>query len=241
MKETFWRLGHVTVPGVFAEARMDAVVADIGAWGEEVLGSLGKEDRRWYIDGGVKTATVLRKLDNPVLHRASVRALAQDSRLVGLAEGLIGNGVTVFFSQIFMKPPQGGGPKPVHQDNYYFGPEDRNGMVTAWIALDDADIANGCMSFGEGTNKGPVYDHVAPPGEPFNLRVPPDVATKVEMLPAPVPKGGVSFHHGNTFHQSADNFSPRWRRAAAIHYLRNDNRLLRPALPYDAGAFLRIT
>jgi len=97
------------------------------------------------------------------------------------------------------------------------------------------------MQFGEGTNLGPVLTHVAPLGEPFNLQVPPDLAREFPMTPAPVPKGGVSFHHGNVLHQSPDNFSPRWRRAAAIHYVGNDNWFETPALPYDEGVVVKIT
>lgn len=240
-REEFRRAGHLTVAAVFDPVEMDAVVADIHAWGEEVLASLPEAERRWYVDAGVTTQTVLRKLDNPVFHRPRVRALATSPALVGLVEDLIGPGVSVFFSQIFFKPPQGGGPKPVHQDNFYFGPRDGDAIVTAWVALDDADLENGCMSFAEGSQNGPVYTHVTPPGEPFNLQVPPEVARRFAMTPAPVPKGGVSFHHGNAFHQSADNRSARWRRAAAIHYIRNDNALASPALPYDKDALIRIT
>ena len=61
------------------------------------------------------------------------------------------------------------------------------------------------------------------------------------MTPGPVPKGGVSFHHGGTVHQSGVNRSPRWRRACALHYVRNDNAFVSPALPYDAAVFMRIT
>ena len=128
---------------------------------------------------------------------------------------LIGKGVSVVFSQVFFKPPRGGGPKPVHQDNFYFGPENPEAIVTAWVALDDADLENGCMHFGEGTHKAPPVRHVAPEGQPFNLLIPDELARGIAMTPAPVPKGGVSFHHGNVFHQSADNDSDRWRRAVA--------------------------
>jgi phytanoyl-CoA hydroxylase len=239
-REAYRRAGHLTVPGVFTAAEMDRVIADIHEWGESFLAGLAPEQRRWYVDAGVKTGEVLRKLDNPVFHRPALRALASDPRLVGLVEALIGAGVTILFSQIFFKPPHGGGPKPVHQDNYYFGPRDRDAIVTAWIALDDADLENGCMSFGEGTQDGPVHRHVTPPDEPFNLQVPPEIAAKFDMTPAPVPKGGVSFHHGTTFHQSADNNSSRWRRACAVHYFRHDNALVEPALPYDESLFVRI-
>jgi ectoine hydroxylase-related dioxygenase (phytanoyl-CoA dioxygenase family) len=83
-----------------------------------------------------------------------------------------------------------------------------------------------------------VVPHVAPPGEPFNLLIPEDVAVRQAMTPAPVPKGGVSFHHGNTYHQSGRNTSSRWRRAVAFHYGSHATRFVTPALRYDDTVFV---
>jgi len=233
--------GHLTVPGLFDAATADAVVADIQDWGESFLAGLPPEQRAWYVDGGVTARTVLRKLDNPHHHREVVQALARTPALVDVVESLIGPGVSVYFSQIFFKPPEGGGPKPAHQDNFYFGPNDQEGVVTAWAGLDDATLENGCLYFGEGSNRGPVYPHEAPPDEPYNLQLPAAVLARQPMTPAPVMKGGVSFHHGNTFHQSAPNLSTRWRRACALHYVNHRTFFEKPALPYDHGLKLRIS
>ena len=238
----FYRhLGHLTVNGVFTADEMDAVVLDIERWGESFLAELPEAQRAWYVDGGVQARTVLRKLDNPHAQRKAVQALARDHRLVDLVETFIGPGVSVYFSQIFFKPPEGGGPKPAHQDNYYFGPTDLEGVVTAWIALDDATLENGCLYFGDGTNKGPVYDHFAPESEPYNLQLTAAVLDKQPMSPAPVRKGGVSFHHGNTFHQSGPNHSQHWRRACALHFVRNDVEFATPALPYDHSLKFKVS
>lgn len=239
--ETYKLKGHCTVPRVFASAEMDAAIADIERWGEEFLRELPAAQRRWYLDGGVKAKEVLRKLDNPHFHRVSVHALARDPRLVSLVEGAIGRGVSVYFSQIFFKAPEGGGPKPPHQDNFYFGPRDPEALITAWIAFDDATVENGCMFFGEGTHRKPLLPHAAPPEEPFNLQIDEAAASAIALTPAPVPRGGVSFHHGGVLHQSGSNHSPRWRRACALHYVRSDNAFVRPGLPYDESMFLRIT
>ena len=233
--------GHLTVNGVFTVAEMDAVVRDIEQWGEAFVAELPADQRSWYLDGGVKARAVLRKLDNPHAHREAVQTLARDPRLVAHVESLLGRGVSVYFSQIFFKAPEGGGPKPAHQDNFYFGPTDIEGVATAWIALDDATLENGCLYFGDGTNLGPVYSHFAPEGEPFNLQLPQGVLDKQPMMPAPVRKGGVSFHHGNTFHQSGPNHSTKWRRACALHYVRNDVEFASPALPYDNALKLRVS
>ena len=233
--------GHVTVPGLLSRDEAAALVADIHAWGERFLADLPAGQRAWYVDGGVKAREALRKLDNPHRHLASVGRLAAHPALVQMVEALIGRGLSVYFSQVFFKPPEGGGPKPAHQDNFYFGPNDPEGLVTAWIALDDATLANGCLYFGEGTNRGPVHAHEAPPGEPFNLQLPADVLERQPMTPAPVPCGGVSFHHGNTFHQSGPNHSTAWRRAVALHYVNAGTRFVNPALPYDETLRLRIS
>jgi len=233
--------GHATAAAVFGAARMDDAVAEVIAWGEEVLAGLSEKDRKWYVDGGVAGAPVLRKLDNPHVARPFFTELAKDPALVALVESLIGPGVSVYFSQIFFKPPRGGGPKPAHQDNFYFGPDDPDGLVTAWVALDDADEANGCLRYGRCTHRAPVLPHTAPPDRPFDLQIAPEALADMEMRPAPVPKGGVSFHHGGTVHVSADNTSDRWRRAAAFHYVRNDVSFANPALPYDHALVLKIT
>ena len=239
--DTYNRTGHVTVPGVFSSAEMDATIRDIEQWGEEFLRDLPPEKRAWYIDGGVAAKTVLRKLDNPHAYRAQILKLAADPKLVAAVEELIGVGVSVYFSQIFFKAPEGGGPKPPHQDNFYFGPQRPDNIVTAWIAFDDATVENGCLFFGDGTNRGQIYQHVAPLDEPYNLQIPADIMAQHPMTPAPVPKGGVSLHHGNTFHQSGPNLSTRWRRACALHYVQNETVFATPAMAYDHTLKRRIS
>jgi ectoine hydroxylase-related dioxygenase (phytanoyl-CoA dioxygenase family) len=233
--------GHLTVPGLLNVDETRALVDDIEGWGEQFLADLPATERAWYVDGGVKARTVLRKLDNPHHHRERARALAAKPALVEMVESLIGPGVSVYFSQVFFKPPEGGGPKPAHQDNFYFGPNDTDGVVTAWVALDDATLENGCLYFGEGTNRGPVYAHEAPADEPYNLQLPAAILALQPMTPAPVPRGGVPFHHGNTFHQSGPNRSPRWRRACALHYVNAHTFFAHPALPYDESLRLRVS
>ncbi len=240
-KAVYRHSGHVTVPALFDAEQTAALIDDIQSWGEQFLADLPPGQRAWYVDGGVAARTVLRKLDNPHHHREAVRAIARDPGLVAIVESLIGPGVWVYFSQIFFKPPEGGGPKPAHQDNFYFGPNDLEGVVTAWIALDDATLENGCLYFGEGSQRGPVYAHEAPADEPYNLQLPAAILARQPMTPAPVMRGGVSFHHGNTFHQSGPNLSTRWRRACALHYVNVGTSFEHPALPYDHALKLRIT
>lgn len=241
----FRRTGHLTVPDVFSADTIAAAICDVETWSGEFLKTLSSDQEGWYLEKGTSLRSgaserpQLRKLDNPVFHRPLFRDLASDPKLIAMVQSLIGNGVSVFFSQVFLKPPGIGGPKPIHQDNFYFGPDDPDATLTAWIALDDATIENGCLHYA--TEHQPrVVPHVAPPDEPFNLQVP-TAGARFEMVPEPVPSGGVSFHHGNTPHQSSNNRSNNARRAAALHYLRGGASLVNPALPYDQSINVPIT
>lgn len=238
--DEFRRTGHLTVAGVLDEQQVALAIADITAWSREFLDTLSDADRRWYLEQGSGDQITLRKLDNPVFHRDFFRRLAADPSLVAMVEQLIGKGVTVFFSQVFMKPPGVGGPKPIHQDNFYFGPDDLDATLTVWIALDEATVDNGCLYYAD-VHQTEVVRHEAPEDEPFNLQIPTEAAADYEMRPAPVTRGGVSFHHGNTPHQSSHNRSPKPRRAVAIHYLSSTAQLVTPALPYDQSLRVQVT
>ncbi|GAB5440506.1 MAG: hypothetical protein Fues2KO_08550 [Fuerstiella sp.] len=234
--QTFQATGHVTVNNVLDAATVQAAREELSQWSQQFLAELPVDQRRWYLERGQ-----LRKLDHPVATRPFFRELAGRADLVAAVEQLIGPGVTVFFSQVFCKPPEVGGPKPVHQDNFYFGPDDEQKTLTVWIAIDEATTENGCLFFADGSHSGGVVDHFAPPDEPFNLQVQPKLTSQYEMTAAPVAAGGISFHHGNTWHQSSANRSSDARRAVVFHYLRNDAMLVKPTLNYDLSLAVRVS
>ena len=231
--ESFRRDGQLIVPDLFGAELIDRAKADLAQWDAEFRATLTDEQRQWYLEDPADPTSPFRKLDNPVFHRNAFRELAITPALVEAVEQLIGAGVSVVFSQIFCKAPEVGGPKPVHQDNFYFVPSDTDALLTTWIALDEATEENGCLHYGLGSHREPVLEHAAPEDAPFNLQVPAVVAKKYPMTPAPVPRGGVSIHHGNTLHQSSANRSAQPRRAVTFHFLRNDAELVDPALKYD--------
>ena len=234
---TFESQGFITIENVFTVEEMDQAIEEATKWQQEFIDNLSESDKNWYLDRGTSIQNQLRKLDNPVLHKELFRRLAKSSRLISLVEALIGKDVIVFFSQIFFKPPFGGGPKPVHQDNFYFGPDNTDGIITVWIAFDEAKIENGCLYYAKGTNLGKVIEHFAPDHEPFNYQI--SDTEKVTMTAAPVGKGGISMHHGNTFHQSSENKSGLWRRAMAIHYMQKQVNLVSSIFKYDPKWFVK--
>jgi phytanoyl-CoA hydroxylase len=108
----YQRDGHVTVPGIFTDAEMQAACDDAMAWVKEILPTLDDVQLRKYVEGGVGKDGMPRWIDHPVRQRPLFEGLARHPKLVAVVETLIGKGVDVYFSQIFFKPPLGGSPKP---------------------------------------------------------------------------------------------------------------------------------
>lgn len=241
MIDAYRRTGHVTLEAIFTDAEMDEAVADAMAWVEEFKPRLDETEARKVMEAGMGKDGLPRWIDHPVRHRPAFERLARHPKLVRAVETLIGPGVDVYFSQIFFKPPEAGSPKPAHQDNFYAGPNNPDGLVTAWIALDAATLQNGCLQFVDGSHLGEIYPHAAPPGEPFHLQIPAQVEARLPFADAPVGRGGVSFHHGGTIHRSAANRSSVWRRAAALTYVTKDTRFDDPKLNYQSSQRLSIS
>src|SRR4030095_2268250 len=106
--------------------------------------------------------------------------------------------------------------------------------VTAWIALDDVDASNGCMWMVPGSHK--WGNHIKlleqTPHEQFfavgaDFAPPQDAEIRqVKIVPWPVRKGEVSYHHCMTWHGSHENRSDRPRRAIALHFMTGDSRFV---------------
>ncbi|WP_028213204.1 phytanoyl-CoA dioxygenase family protein [Paraburkholderia mimosarum] len=215
-KTAFLEFGHVTVVGLFSKLTMDTAVADAMEWFEERELSLTSDEKLLMLEPA--GSHLPRKLENPFVWRPLFERLGTDAQLLNVVTGLIGRPTRVLFSQIFFKPP-GGSAKPLHQDGFYFRPRDPSRFVTAWIALEDATPANGCLLYAQRSHLGDILEHTAPRSQPHHLRVPRGATARYEVVPEPVPAGGVSFHHGNMIHGSLPNRSrTRWRRSFVVHF-----------------------
>jgi phytanoyl-CoA hydroxylase len=130
----------------------------------------------------------------------------------------------VWHDQVQYKPPQIGGPTDWHQDHPYWPIIQPADLVSAWMALDDADVENGCMWMVPGSHKWGPHKGGTIGTDPQNFTPMPDLSllppdAKVEQVPCPVRKGEVMFHHCLTWHGSPPNRSNRGRPGIAVHYM----------------------
>jgi Phytanoyl-CoA dioxygenase (PhyH)/Polyketide cyclase / dehydrase and lipid transport len=122
-------------------------------------------------------------------------------------------------SMLFLKPPGLQG-QAWHQDERFIPTRDRS-LVGAWIALDDADVENGCLWVVPGSHRmgqlWPFRDHGRP--DEFD---PTDEAYGFDdssAIPVEVKTGDVVFFNGYLLHRSLKNRSTRTRRALVNHYM----------------------
>jgi ectoine hydroxylase-related dioxygenase (phytanoyl-CoA dioxygenase family) len=148
----------------------------------------------------------------------------QPQIVTGLAQLTDAAELRIWHDQIQYKPAQIGGVNMWHQDAPYWPILAPMTEVTAWVALDDVDVDNGCMSMVPGSHLWgnhidfleslPNYDAMPDEFEGHDIRV----------MRCPVKKGEVHYHHALTWHGSHANTSGRPRRAIALHYMSGETR-----------------
>lgn len=131
----------------------------------------------------------------------------------------------VWHDQIQYKLAERGGITGWHQDSPCWPIlTPKTSQVTAWVAMDDVDTSNGCMSMvARAYHWGNQIEFLRTihdfNGIPSIFQ---DHDVQVELCP--VPEGHVHYHHGLTWHGSHANTSTRPRRAIAIHYMTGETR-----------------
>ena len=215
----YWEKGWAVEEGVFSRDEADRIAQIALELSQE---ELSREGDDYVVDRSDDGEIAPRKIDRPFLKRSEFQAFVLDERLTALLAELLGASPLLSGDQIFMKPPRFGSAKPYHQDNFYFQCDPGDGVITAWIALDDVGKENGCLRYIDGSHKGGIIPHEAVPGEPYNLVPPPELIDLQKESLALVKKGGVVFHHSQALHTSHRNESDRWRRGYATHWAAAD-------------------
>lgn len=121
-------------------------------------------------------------------------------------------------TMVYFKPPLSRG-QALHQDQRYLQVEPGT-CVAAWLALDDCDLENGCMSVVPGSHRLPLLcPRESDPNKSWTgdeVPVPPGM-TEVPMV---MRAGDVLFFNGQLIHGSGRNDSPhRFRRIIVGHYI----------------------
>jgi len=162
----------------------------------------------------VERRDAVRKLFNFVAYDPRLKALAEDSALIGVLSRLVNDAPLLFQDMALCKPPNFGSEKPWHQDCAYFNVPLGTAVVGVWIALDRADAENGCMHIIPGSHReGPKIHFKRRDWQICDT----DVPVQRDVM-APLEPGGCLFFHGLLHHGTPANRSNNRRRALQFHY-----------------------
>ena len=82
--------------------------------------------------------------------------LVRHPAILDVVEAMIGPDILVWGGTFFIKEPHTDSYVSWHQDLRYWGLDDHNGQVSAWLALSPVTVANGCMRFVPGSHTGEI-------------------------------------------------------------------------------------
>ena len=144
-------------------------------------------------------------------------------KILDAIESLMGPNILVLSTHVFCKYPKSSGKFVAwHQDVQYWGLEPPYAL-TAWYAVDDSDVENGCMRVIPGTHRSGLHDHgkSARPGNllSINQEVDPNTVDESTAVDLVLRAGEISIHHGHLIHGSNPNDSNRRRCGMTIRYV----------------------
>ncbi len=169
--------------------------------------------------GRAATRTRLLRFKPHLLHPELDRVVRLP-RILDAVGKVIGPDLLVWASAFFIKDAGDRAFVSWHQDSGTYG-LDGDELVTAWIAIDDVDAANGAMRFLPGSHRaGPrAWRATADPANMLSLGETIDGVDEAAAVDVELPAGAMSLHQIHLLHSSPPNRSPRPRIGYAVRYM----------------------
>ncbi|ELS04300.1 protein involved in biosynthesis of mitomycin antibiotics/polyketide fumonisin [Xenococcus sp. PCC 7305] len=160
-----------------------------------------------------------------------IRQLMQYPNLAGAVSQLAGahlpfweGNIKSVDSMVFIKPPEFPG-HAWHQDECFIPTRDRS-LVGVWIAIDNANINNGCLWIIPGSHRSgylyPMKEHHSEDYDAHQISYGFDTS---QAIPLEANSGTAILFNGYLLHQSLKNHSNSLRRAIVLHYMSSESLL----------------
>ena len=223
--DAFWADGYLVLPDLLSKSDVRTLRTSLEALDSWVQAHAHHDFRREPESRG-SNRTVLRKINNIHMNGGVPWSeLMKRSAVLDIFEDLIGPNIWFHHSKVMMKPPHEGSVKPWHQDlaEGFVLPEEAARLqaigtnlkpeqvpvVAIQYYVDDSTLANGCLQLVSGSHRRGLFE------DPLDE----SLIDPNEVVPADVMAGGALLFHCLSYHYSAPNTSPNWRRGAVFEYL----------------------
>lgn len=152
---------------------------------------------------------------------AAFLEIARDPDILDLVAPLIGEDIALWGCHIFCKPGGHGLEVPWHQDGHYW-PIRPLATCTAWLALDDSTVENGCLRVIPGSHRTKtLHPHLREDREDLalNRAIDPALMDENEATDVELEAGQLSLHDVHIIHGSNPNRSAKRRAGVAVRYM----------------------
>jgi phytanoyl-CoA hydroxylase len=156
----------------------------------------------------------VRKIDKYADYDSRLKNVVYHQNMTKILRSLFKGEPKLIQDQALLKPPHGGAEKPWHQDMAYGALTFTQSVIGVWLALDPAELDNGCMHV-------IPYSHMKGAVPHYSLRDWQLCDRNVDVdedIAIPLKPGDALFFSGLLHHGTPPNFSTKRRRALQIHY-----------------------
>ncbi|HHP7244177.1 MAG TPA: phytanoyl-CoA dioxygenase family protein [Elainellaceae cyanobacterium] len=207
-----WTLDFHQVGFVFP---ISALTESEAAHGEEVIRA----------SQAPQAVCLLSQLDCPWTQKAYLLfpwldQLIRHPAILDAVEVILGSDLFVLGGDLFIKQPHDPRFISWHQDANYWQLEPLN-VITAWVAITESTVANGCMRFSPRTHLTKLHhnetiseSNMLTRGQTIRASIDESTAVCVELKP-----GEFSLHHAQLAHASGSNLTDGVRIGFAIRYV----------------------
>jgi ectoine hydroxylase-related dioxygenase (phytanoyl-CoA dioxygenase family) len=213
--EAFRRDGFVVVPGLLSDDELSV----FGLAVNDGVARRSRHDSRTLAEKTLYEQSFV-QCQNLWEDCSGVRPLTFHPAVCETAARLLGvEGIRLWHDQALYKEP-GGRQTDAHQDQPYW-PIAETDTITAWIPLDGSTLESGAMGYLPGSHTLGLRTFVNIfGGQPEDILAS-EALRGTEPVFVEVPRGGVAFHHGLTFHLARPNQTDRVRRVHTAIYFRD--------------------
>jgi ectoine hydroxylase-related dioxygenase (phytanoyl-CoA dioxygenase family) len=176
----------------------------------------------------------LARVGHPARHFAWAHRLATEPAVLDAVEEVLGPDLLLAGSLVLCKYPRDPAFVSWHQDNYYSNLH-LTPSLSAWIALRDSTVDNGCMRVVPGSHREGVLPHeekgdannLLQQGHEIQVEVNEDEAVDVVLR-----EGEMSLHHAAIVHGSRPNRSDTQRLGFIVRYVTSAYNLASQQTPF---------
>ncbi len=223
--EKFEKDGFLVVPNLFNEGETARLKTEIQTVVEDVRREKENNGEDWHnmMKVGVHVGVAYRS--------QFYRKAVADDRILDLLDPILGPEIEFLSDKAVFKDHDADFGSPWHQDHPYWKGSHK---VSLWVALDDANIENGCLKVVPGSHVQTIEHADVSDGKGFGYRLESSQAQEEQAVSTPIAAGGAIVFHDLTLHASHANTAgtDRWVWIPTYRSLPNDD----PPYPWAVAA-----